>query len=307
MLNRNPGLREICHSITGGALVAQGNACPREPEFFRLLMANTGYWMPFEAAKAVAATFCWSIRYALTPVFGPDFPKICLRPETEGFGAMVIDPAITRRCTEQAEFYRQLEIKSPSCAPSAMRSPFTPDSPTLPQHVKRLRPKNHQFAETASGYNSDSSLGDNYSSTSASPTIPYCNTWTPANTPRSVGPWFNNRLPSPRQILAGLPAEAVEEDEGDHRSADSSSMSSTTSLLLKSPQEHLDVDEEYDDGAGSPSESSIAVSNQRGDRGHGADRSPVMSDEKAAYLLLKLNMEACLHEPRRSEKRRASP
>jgi hypothetical protein len=26
MLNRNPGLRDICHSITGGALVAQGDA-----------------------------------------------------------------------------------------------------------------------------------------------------------------------------------------------------------------------------------------------------------------------------------------
>jgi hypothetical protein len=26
MLNRNPGLRDICHSITGGALVAQGIA-----------------------------------------------------------------------------------------------------------------------------------------------------------------------------------------------------------------------------------------------------------------------------------------
>lgn len=28
MLNRNPGLRDICHSITGGALVAQGNTDP---------------------------------------------------------------------------------------------------------------------------------------------------------------------------------------------------------------------------------------------------------------------------------------
>lgn len=27
MLNLNPGLREICHSITGGALAAQGMLC----------------------------------------------------------------------------------------------------------------------------------------------------------------------------------------------------------------------------------------------------------------------------------------
>ena len=28
MLNANPGLREICHSITGGALAAQGTFLP---------------------------------------------------------------------------------------------------------------------------------------------------------------------------------------------------------------------------------------------------------------------------------------
>jgi hypothetical protein len=27
MLNANPGLRDICHSITGGALAAQGSFC----------------------------------------------------------------------------------------------------------------------------------------------------------------------------------------------------------------------------------------------------------------------------------------
>lgn len=27
MLNKNVGLRDICHSITGGALVAQGKSC----------------------------------------------------------------------------------------------------------------------------------------------------------------------------------------------------------------------------------------------------------------------------------------
>jgi hypothetical protein len=262
--------------------------------------------MPFDAAKAVAATFCWRIRYALTPVFGSDFPKICLRPESEGFGAMVIDPAITQRCTEEAEFYRQLEIKASSTTASAMRSPFTPDSPTMPRQVKQLRPKTRLFTGIANGYSSDSSLGNRYPSTSVSPTIPYCNTWTPANTPRSVGPWFADRLPSPQEILAGIPSEAAEDDSADHKSDDSSSMSSTTSLLLKSRQETQDDDGEYEDGVGSSSESSIAVYNPHGARGNRPERSPLMSDEKAAYLLLKLNMEATLHEAPRGEKRRAS-
>ena len=89
MLSSNPGLGEITHSITGGSLAAQG------------------YWMPFEAAKAIAATFCWDIRYALTPIFGLDFPEICLTRDDPNFDRMVIDPIIVKLCTAQAEQYRQ--------------------------------------------------------------------------------------------------------------------------------------------------------------------------------------------------------
>ncbi|KAJ5174227.1 uncharacterized protein N7482_000104 [Penicillium canariense] len=92
VLNSNTGLREISHSITGGALAAQG------------------YWMPFEAAKAVATTFCWEIRYLLTPLFGTDFPGMCIPPSDRGrFARMVIDPAILNRAAETAHYYRSLE------------------------------------------------------------------------------------------------------------------------------------------------------------------------------------------------------
>ncbi|EED21134.1 APSES transcription factor Xbp1, putative [Talaromyces stipitatus ATCC 10500] len=94
MLNANEGLRDICHSITGGALAAQG------------------YWMPFETAKAVAATFCYSIRYALTPVFGADFPSQCLQPPDRLFGKMTIDPEVIKRATELSRKYCQLEFES---------------------------------------------------------------------------------------------------------------------------------------------------------------------------------------------------
>ncbi|KAN0087393.1 Transcription regulator HTH, APSES-type DNA-binding domain containing protein [Elaphomyces granulatus] len=94
VLDANPGLRDICHSITGGALAAQG------------------YWMPFEVAKAVAATFCWRIRHALTPLFGDDFPLLCIPPgDKKSFGKMRIDSAIIREATESANHYRMLEIK----------------------------------------------------------------------------------------------------------------------------------------------------------------------------------------------------
>jgi hypothetical protein len=277
-------------------------------------MANTGYWMPFEAAKAIAATFCWKIRYALTPVFGLDFPNMCLRPESEGFGAMVIDPAITQRCTEQAILYRQLEIKSPSRAASVVRSPLTPESPTIPKSVKQLRPKLRQSANAGSGYSSDSSFESSYLAIPISPSIPYCSAWTPANTPRSVGPLFHARLPSPRAILAGLPAEAADDDEEDHQSAHSTSTSSTTSMLLKSRQEIHDEDEgeeeeeeegEEEDVTPSSNDPPRAAFNLYEAQRKRSERS-LLSDEKAAYLLLKLSTEAGMNEAPRGEKRRAS-
>ncbi|KAI9823860.1 MAG: hypothetical protein M1826_007606 [Phylliscum demangeonii] len=94
MLNSNPGLREICHSITGGALAAQG------------------YWMPYEAAKAMGATFGYHIRYALVPLFGPDFAARCCHPDDPAFGRMVIDRAIVRQCTADAHTFRLLEAEA---------------------------------------------------------------------------------------------------------------------------------------------------------------------------------------------------
>lgn len=278
----------------------------------RLLMANTGYWMPFEAAKAIAATFCWKIRYALTPVFGPDFPTMCIRPECERFGNMIIDPAITQRCTEEATFYRQLEVQTTTRARSRTRTPLTPASPSMPRPVKQLRRKAHHLVGAGSGYTSDSSFEDNYSASSLSPTIPYCNTWTPANTPRSVGPLLHTRVASrpdtPAAIPAATPAEAPEAEDAEVNSTDSASMSSTTSLLLKSGPDARDddADEEYDncDGASSDS-SSVAVSKLYETRAKKPDF-PSLSDKKAAYLLLKLSMEASLTETPRVAKRRAS-
>ncbi|KAL3421074.1 APSES transcription factor Xbp1 [Phlyctema vagabunda] len=89
MLNMNPGLKDITHSITGGALVAQG------------------YWMPYSCAQAVCATFCSHIAGALIPIFGPDFPSQCVPPEAPEHGRMIIDPSIISAAAEQAEQYRR--------------------------------------------------------------------------------------------------------------------------------------------------------------------------------------------------------
>ncbi|KAI9710071.1 MAG: hypothetical protein M1828_002218 [Chrysothrix sp. TS-e1954] len=79
-ISMNPGLMDLCHSITGGALVAQG------------------YWMPFQAAKALAATFCWRIRHALVPLFGPDFVDCCIDPADPVYKRFTIEPIIIKHC-----------------------------------------------------------------------------------------------------------------------------------------------------------------------------------------------------------------
>lgn len=66
-ISATKGLDKVCHSITGGRVEAQG------------------YWIPFDAARELATNFTYDIRYALVPVFGPDFPDLCLAPEDPAF------------------------------------------------------------------------------------------------------------------------------------------------------------------------------------------------------------------------------
>ncbi|KAK6507364.1 hypothetical protein TWF481_005801 [Arthrobotrys musiformis] len=53
------GLHDCYASITGGNIEAQG------------------FWIPYLAAKAICSRFCYSIRDALSPIFGNDFPALC--------------------------------------------------------------------------------------------------------------------------------------------------------------------------------------------------------------------------------------
>lgn len=61
--------------------------------------------MPFEAARAVTATFCYRIRYVLTPIFGLDFPAQCIPPGAPGYDSMQIAPKIIGNCMKPATNY----------------------------------------------------------------------------------------------------------------------------------------------------------------------------------------------------------
>ncbi|KAI2468894.1 hypothetical protein F4781DRAFT_245023 [Annulohypoxylon bovei var. microspora] len=109
MLNLNPGLKEITHSITGGSIMAQG------------------YWMPYYCAKAVCATFCHNIAGALIPIFGPDFPSLCTPSDAPEYSRMIIDPAIVVQATRDAEHFRRLytnSITSSASGGGRFRSPY---------------------------------------------------------------------------------------------------------------------------------------------------------------------------------------
>ncbi len=123
--------------------------------------------MPYEAAKAVAATFCWSIRYALTPVFGIDFIDLCIPPDSDKFGVMMIDPKITRLCIEQAKQYKMMEFELPHPRPtvSAMGSPRTPTSPIYRRNLAaapKFKAMNVNDEASSSGYSTESSDGEGY-------------------------------------------------------------------------------------------------------------------------------------------------
>ena len=139
--------------------------------------------MPFEAAKAVAATFCYHIRYALTPLFGLEFLKLCIKPGEDGFGHMVIDVNIIRRCTEEANEYRVMSRES-----SLIGCPSTPEP--IPASMTKWTPKLFQrrqarTVESESGYYTDTDRSDQYTASPQSS----CS-WTAANTPRSVDQHF---------------------------------------------------------------------------------------------------------------------
>ncbi|KAK3353615.1 hypothetical protein B0T25DRAFT_217899 [Lasiosphaeria hispida] len=126
MLNQNPGLRDITHSITGGAIKAQG------------------YWMPFACAKAVCATFCYNISGALIPIFGPGFPSECVTPDIPNYARMVIDPAIISASTREADRFHHMYTTRSS-----------PPTPRLSGSISPLPPRRHHRMADSYDYSAD--------------------------------------------------------------------------------------------------------------------------------------------------------
>jgi hypothetical protein len=270
--------------------------------------------MPFEAAKAVAITFCYNIRYVLTPVFGIDFIHSCIHPNDPNFGRMVIHKDIIQQCTDEAHFYRNLYSKQPfSRESSILHSPRTPETLRCAHprwSSKSLRPKSVRIRGSPYGYGTDSDPDDRYY---VSPS--YRNEWTPANTPRSAS-FFST--PPTRSMLTSLPtsfptsaSSITTTDSTETMSSPSSNSSGSGSGSLTPTKRRLsDADQSYHDEddnieiSDAASDADVEDANE-GTRGLGlsARRDKIQypadstKDAKAAYMLMKLHMaDASLRE-----------
>jgi hypothetical protein len=142
--------------------------------------------MPFQAAKAIAATFCYNIRWALTPVFGNEFPAICLPPSNPGYAKFVIDHDIVRECTDETSRFRVEGASYQIAAPTMSTEVHTPRlqfgfPPWGPRDAKQAHPRT---SEEESGYCTESDHSENF-------------LFSPQVSPRSITWTSINRSPSP--------------------------------------------------------------------------------------------------------------
>ncbi|KAK3294036.1 uncharacterized protein B0H64DRAFT_179013 [Chaetomium fimeti] len=176
MLNLNPGLKDITHSITGGSIKAQG------------------YWMPYACARAVCATFCYKIAGALIPLFGPEFPLECIPENAHGHGRMVISPDIVEQARNDAIALFRPVAALPSPRPSRSISPL-PSQRSARIHESYDYPSDYDPRLLLSPY-TDTDV--DYRPTSGSHGRRMCTTMAPLRTPASRPPLGPAPVPTPQ-------------------------------------------------------------------------------------------------------------
>ena len=271
--------------------------------------------MPYEAAKAVAATFCWAIRYALTPVFGIDFIDMCVSPDSDKFGVMMIDPKITKLCTEQAKMYKQLEVEMPHARPvSGIPSPRTPLGTPLTPTIRPLVGGNKfkainakEGSESGSGCESEGS-DEVYMMSPGSPNGPYFKQvgWKGHEMPRSAPRTRSSQTPSPKTITLKIKARREREDDEEYvaRVTGSSKRSSPAASVRARKEDlrmmGLDESEGYDGGE-MDVEREVVNLRYHADQDGMEDREKKFGTKDAAKALLEL-----MGEVQKAPKRRAS-
>ncbi|KAM0344276.1 hypothetical protein ACHAPU_007633 [Fusarium lateritium] len=193
MLGLNPGLKEITHSITGGSIVAQG------------------YWMPYQCARAICATFCYPIAGALIPIFGPTFPSTCIPPNSPDFGRMIIDPRLISDATRQAELTRRMHATTGASSFHSATS-FPREDRPHPQGTYFQEERRHQYrprlvCDPSWAMESDADHPYMSAPNSASSTGSGLPGYMVASRPGSVWTPANQRSPEPNPWLSAVPRD----------------------------------------------------------------------------------------------------
>ena len=245
--------------------------------------------MPFDAAKAVAARFCYEIRYVLVPVFGPDFVAMCQKWGDENYLNLGVDPSIIQQCAQQC-MDTAIAYQAQSRESSVAVSPRTPATHLnlLAGPPKSLRPKPTKAIDAESGYGTDSDRSEKYP---GSPDSFRSIEWTPVNSPRSACLETYRFLQQPPRNVTSTP-----------RGFDSPS-TSHSKQLINSKRGLAEIDGVSDtESSSSPSSIDSPASPKR------RKVSPAMSPELgAAHTLMELTMaDATLGEGKSLKRRRAS-
>ncbi len=250
--------------------------------------------MPFEAAKAVAATFCYEIRYVLVPVFGPDFVSMCQKCEDSSAPRLSIPSSIIQRCSEPATA-NQAQSRESSMAVSPRTVHSFDNLPSLPP--KSLGPRSGKIMDAESGYGTDPDRSEKYlSSPDSFKSIEFTpvNTpeFTPINTPKlACLETYRFLQPSPKNVTS-TPRDL------DHPSRPHSKRTKTNTKRMIS-----DIEESSEAEGSSDHSSMYTPTSPKRKR-----ISPAMTREiGAAYTLMELNMaDTTLGETKSSKRRRAS-
>jgi len=234
--------------------------------------------MPFEAAEAIARTFCYPIRYALVPLFGPDFANECCPPGAEGFKQMIIAPNIIESCTRQAKKYAAMYSLSSGIHFSTPRY-SAPESDLPSSKVRLRRPHNVPMLKLR---HSNHDTYDHQSSVSTPPPITTSSSWASVNTPRRE---TKHQLATPRSLPAG------------YANNSDSDVSPKSKVAQKGVSPHSCDGNDHDSSMMSNA-SEISTINK-------ATKTSPFDDKKAAYALLQLHW-ADTTAKTSSSKRRAS-
>ena len=159
-------------------------------------ITTQGYWIPFEAAKAIATKLCYDIRYVLVPLFGPDFITMCHHREDPEFNSLLVDRDVIQRCTSAvaAMFNRSRE----SSLSGSIRTPSPHTTVALGPVAKGLQSGSLGLIDIESGYGTDTDRSVRYPEYPGSPGSGSSMAWTPVNTPR-IGRPNKSQLLSPSQ------------------------------------------------------------------------------------------------------------